>query len=122
MISARRVVFRQIDAQSDEAERTEQVSLPGPGKLLSLSVKGRSMTAGEGNQYRVRLYHSPPGSSCWFAEVVAPTLGADERTADTLHQGLELVVTPTFWITYEILNARLGQAPTLTVDLLLDQA
>lgn len=122
MLSPVRVVFRSVTVGDETAAlHEERVAFPGAVRLRGLYAKGTGLTAGEaGDQYQIRIYAGPPQGSCWQLELVAATLGGDSRTPDVLHQGLDIHLPGTFWVTYELLSAGAESGAFVVVELLLE--
>lgn len=123
MLSPVRAVFRSVEVgEEDETGHEERVSLPVPVRLRAIYAKGIGLLgeASPGDLYRIRIYAGNPQGSCWQLELVASSLGEGARTPDVLHQGLDLYLPGTFWVTYQLLAARAEAGARLTVEMLLE--
>jgi len=123
MLNPVRVMFRALTSEGEEGTgHVQRVCLPRAGRLRSIYARGHGLLPGEdpGALYRVRVYAGNPVSSCWHLELTASSIGDDARTPDVLHQGLEVHLPDTFWVTYQLLNASAGAQSLLHVELLVE--
>lgn len=123
MLSRVRINFRDLsDGEEVSPGHIYPVRLPQASKLQSIYSKAHDLTPGAsgGSPYRVRIFASEPASSCWQLELKADSLSEDARTADTIHQGLNLHLPETYWVTYQLLDATFVSSAILQVEMLVE--